>query len=151
MFGHFGMACCVSLCISSWAKYLKEEKEINKWLKLLYQWSYLGLNDYIDACKIQRGRWNKGNQIKQECQKELYFYLCKLPVFKKPIKIHFTWIETSKRRDLDNISAIGRKFILDTLQLCGKLKNDNLNYVVGFSDQVEFDKTNGVIMEIEEV
>ena len=92
-----------------------------------------------------------GNQIKQECQQELYYYLCKLPVFKKPIKIHFTWIETSKRRDLDNISAIGRKFILDTLQICGKLKNDNLNYVVGFSDQVEFDKTNGVIMEIEEV
>lgn len=81
----------------------------------------------------------------------MYYYLCKLPVFKRPIKIHFTWIEKNKRRDLDNISAIGRKFILDTLQLCGKLKNDNLNYVVGFSDEVEFDKTNGVILEIEEV
>lgn len=89
--------------------------------------------------------------MKQECQQELYYYLCKLPVFKKPLKIHFTWIEKNKRRDLDNISAVGKKFILDTLQLCGKLKNDNLNYVVGFTDDVIFDKENGIIVEFEEV
>lgn len=89
--------------------------------------------------------------MKQDCQQTLYYYLCKLPVFTKPIKIHFTWIEKNKRRDLDNISAVGKKFILDTLQMCGKLKNDNLNYVVGFSDQVEFDKYYGIIIEIEEV
>ena len=89
--------------------------------------------------------------MKQDYQHALYYYLCKLPVFKKPIKIHFTWIEKNKRRDLDNISAVGKKFILDTLQICGKLKNDNLNYVVGFTDDVEFDKENGIIIEIEEV
>ena len=89
--------------------------------------------------------------MKQECQQELYYYLCKLPQFKKPIKIHFTWIEKNKRRDLDNISAVGRKFILDTLQICGKLKNDNLNYVVGFTDGFEIGKENGIVVEIEEV
>ena len=109
------------------------------------------LNDFIDACKVQRGRWNKGNQMKQEFQQELYYYLCKLPVFKKPIKIHFTWIEKNKRRDLDNVSAVGKKFILDTLQLCGKLKNDNLNYFVGDTDEVMYDKEYGVILSIEEV
>ena len=40
---------------------------------------------------------------------------------------------------------------MDTLQLCGKIKNDNLNYVVGYSDDVMFGKENGVIVEIEEV
>lgn len=109
------------------------------------------LNDFIDACKVQRGRWNKGNQMKQEFQQELYYYLCKLPQFKKPIKIYFTWIEKNKRRDLDNVSAIGRKFILDTLQLCGKLKNDNLNYVVGLYDDVAFSTECGVHIQIEEV
>ena len=109
------------------------------------------LNDYIDACKIQRGRWNKGNQIKQQYQQELYYYLCKLPTLKPPIKIRYTWIEKNKRRDLDNVSAIGRKFILDTLQLCGKLKNDNLNYVVGSTDEPMFAEDYGVIIEIEEV
>lgn len=109
------------------------------------------LNDFVDACKVQRGRWNKGNQIKQDFQRALYYYLCKLPQFKKPIKIRFIWIEKNKRRDLDNVSAIGRKFILDTLQLCGKLKNDNLNYVVGLYDDVAFDNECGVVIEIEEV
>jgi len=89
--------------------------------------------------------------MKQECQQALYYYLCKLPQFKKPIKLHFTWIEKNKRRDLDNISAVGKKFILDTLQLCGKLKNDNLNYVVGFTDDVMFEEDYGIIIEFEEV
>ena len=89
--------------------------------------------------------------MKQECQQALYYYLRKLPQFKKPIKLHFTWIEKNKRRDLDNISAVGKKFILDTLQLCGKLKNDNLNYVVGFTDDVMFEEDYGIIIEFEEV
>lgn len=109
------------------------------------------LNEFLSASHIQRGSWNAGNKIKQDCQKELYYYLCKLPVFTKPLILHFTWIEKNKRRDLDNISAVGKKFILDTLQLCGKIKNDNLNYIVGFTDKVIFDKECGVIIEFEEV
>jgi Holliday junction resolvase RusA-like endonuclease len=108
------------------------------------------LNDFIDACKIQRGRWNKGNQMKQEFQQTLYFYFCKLPELKTPVSITFVWIEKNKRRDLDNVSAVGRKFILDTLQLCGKLKNDNLNYVIDLHDKVKFGDNYGVILEIEE-
>ena len=108
------------------------------------------LNDFIDACKIQRGHWNKGNQMKQDFQQTLYFYLCKLPELKTPVSITFVWIEKNKRRDLDNVSAVGRKFILDTLQLCGKLKNDNLNYVIDLHDKVKFGDNYGVILEIEE-
>ena len=91
-----------------------------------------------------------GNKMKQDFQHQLYYYLCKLPVLKPPIIIHFTWLEKNKRRDLDNISAVGRKFILDTLQLCEKIPNDNLNYVVGFSDRYEKSEEYGVVMEIEE-
>jgi len=96
------------------------------------------LNEYISACKVQRGSWNLGNKMKSDFQQKLYYYLYSLPQFKRPIKITFTWIEKNKRRDLDNVSAVGRKFILDTLQMCGKIRNDNLNYVVGFRDEVEF-------------
>lgn len=119
-------------------------------IKLKIPIKFPTLNDFIEACKIQRGRWNKGNQIKQDYQRALYYYLCKLPVLKPPIEITYTWIEKNKRRDLDNVSAIGRKFILDSLQLAGKLKNDNLNYVVGSHDQVTFGDEYGVILEIEE-
>lgn len=108
------------------------------------------LNDFVDACKIQRGSWNAGNKMKREYQQQLYYYFVKLPVLKPPIRIHYTWIEKNKRRDLDNVSSIGRKFILDTLQLTGKLKNDNLNYVVGSSDSFAIDNDYAVILEIEE-
>lgn len=109
------------------------------------------LNEFISKSKIQRGSWNAGNKMKQDFQQQLYYYLCKLPAFKKPIKIHFIWLEVNKRRDLDNISAVGRKFILDTMQLCKKIKNDNLNYVVGLSDAYMISQDYGVIMEIEEI
>lgn len=88
--------------------------------------------------------------MKRDCEQKLYYYFCRLPELKPPIRIHFTWIEKNKRRDLDNISSAGRKFILDTLQKCGKLKNDNLNYVVGFSDEFEIGSDNAIIIEIEE-
>lgn len=108
------------------------------------------LNDFIDACKIQRGSWNAGNKMKRDYQQQLYYYFARLPVLKTPIKIHYTWIEKNKRRDLDNISSVGRKFILDSLQLSGKLKNDNLNYVVGSSDSFQIAEDYAVVIEIEE-
>ena len=109
------------------------------------------LNEYIYACKIQRGYWNLGNQMKHDIQEELYNYLYKLPKLQKPIRVHFTWVEKNKRRDLDNISAAGHKFILDALQMCGRLKNDNLNYIVGLSDDYIIGNDYAVIMEIEEM
>jgi len=120
-------------------------------IKVKIPLKFPSLNDFISASKIQRGRWNKGYQMKEDYQQQIYYYLCKIPQIKAPAKIHFTWIEKNKRRDLDNISSVGRKFILDTLQICGKLKNDNLNYIVGFTDDVIFENEYGVIMEIEEV
>lgn len=108
------------------------------------------LNNFIDACKVQRGSWNAGNKMKQSYQQAFYYYFVKLPVLKPPLIMHFTWIEKNKRRDLDNISSVGRKFILDTLQIAGKLKNDNANYCVEFTDKFRLGKENMIIIEIEE-
>lgn len=38
------------------------------------------------------------------------------------------------KRDLDNISSLGRKFILDALVEAGKLANDNRKNVIAFKD-----------------
>ena len=109
------------------------------------------LNEYISACKIQRGRWNKGNQMKQEVQAEMVYFLRKLPKFEKPVTIKFIWVSvTGDRRDLDNI-CFAKKFILDALQQCGKLKNDNRKYVTGFTDEFTYGKRYEVILEIEEL
>lgn len=108
------------------------------------------LNEYINACGIWKGRWNKGNEMKRSVQRDIGYFLNQLPVFDKPIKIHFTWVEANKRRDLDNI-CFAKKFILDALQVCGKLKNDNRRWVTNFEDSFEYGNEYKVILEIEEV
>lgn len=108
------------------------------------------LNEYIKASKIIKGKWNAGNQMKQDVQNDIGYYINRLPKYKNPVKIHFHWIEENKRRDLDNI-CFAKKFILDSLVKAGKLKNDNRKYVAGFTDTFEYSKESKVILEIEEI
>lgn len=107
------------------------------------------LNEYTAKCRIQRGTWNAGNQMKRKTQDDLYIYLLKLPIFRKPIRIHFLWHEQNKKRDLDNIS-FAKKFILDAMQECGRIPNDNPKYILGFTDEAVYDGTYGVELFIEE-
>lgn len=62
-------------------------------------------NEFLEACKTQRGKWNLGNQIKQDTEEAMQYYLKKLPKFEKPIRINFNWIcPRSDKHDLDNIA-----------------------------------------------
>ena len=108
------------------------------------------LNEYIRACGVWKGKWNKGNEMKRSVQNDIAYFINTLPSFNKPIRIHFTWVETNKKRDLDNI-CFAKKFILDALQNCGKLENDNRKWVTGFSDSFEYGQEYKVILDIEEV
>ena len=105
------------------------------------------LNDYIRACRENR---YAGANMKKNIENDLALFINKLPTFKNPIRIKFTWIESNKKRDLDNI-CFAKKFILDTLVKCGKMKNDNRNYVVGFTDEFDYEKENKIILDIDEV
>lgn len=107
------------------------------------------LNEYIKASKVIKGKWNAGNQMKQDVQEDIMVYLNKMPKYERPIRIHFHWVEENKRRDLDNV-CFAKKFILDSMVKAGKLKNDNRNYVCGFIDTFEYAKESKVILEIEE-
>ena len=103
------------------------------------------LNDYIRDC---RGNKFKGATTKKDVESDLAFYICRLPLFEKPIKVHFHWVEQNKRRDLDNV-AFAKKFILDTMVKEGRLKDDNRRYVTGFTDSFSYAKESKVILEIE--
>lgn len=105
------------------------------------------LNEYINAC---RTNYHVGNNMKKQVQSDIAYFINTLPYFDKPIKIHFTWIEANKKRDLDNI-CFAKKFILDALQECKKLKNDNRKWVTGFTDSFAVGDDYKVILEIEEV
>ena len=104
-------------------------------------------NDYINACRCNKYAAAK---LKRDVENEIIFYINKLPTFKKAIKINFTCVESNTKRDLDGI-CFAKKFILDALVKCGKMKNDNRNYVVGFTDEFDYDKENKVILDIDEV
>lgn len=104
-------------------------------------------NEYIKACRSNK---YYANALKQRVQNEAIWYLKKLPVFDKPVKIKFIWqSERGDRRDLDGI-CFAKKFLLDALQECGKLKNDNRKYVTGFTDEFTYADKYAVILEIEE-
>lgn len=104
-------------------------------------------NEYINAC-----RYNKyaGAKMKREVEDAICLYINKLPKFKNPINIQFTWIEKNKKRDLDNV-CFAKKFILDCMVKCGKLKDDNRNCVTGFTDTFEYAKETKVVLEITEI
>jgi len=105
------------------------------------------LNEYIRECRANR---YAGASMKKEVERDIAYFINKLPKYNKPIKIHFHWVEENKKRDLDNV-AWGKKFILDSMVKAGKLKDDNRNYVKGFIDTFEYGKESKVILEIEEV
>lgn len=105
------------------------------------------LNDYINACRANR---YKGSSMKKDVEDDIGYFINQLPTFSRPIKINFTWIEANKKRDYDNI-CFAKKFILDAMQKCGKLENDNRKWVTGFTDSFELGKEYKVILDIEEV
>lgn len=105
------------------------------------------LNDYINKCRTNK---YAGASMKTKIEKNIAWYINTLPAYKKPVKIHFHWIEGNKRRDLDNV-CFAKKFILDCMVKCGKLKDDNRNYVIGFTDTFEYSKETKVILEITEI
>lgn len=105
------------------------------------------LNEYINECR--RNKFSAA-KMKKKVENDISWYINKLPIYKKPIKIHFLWIEENKKRDLDNV-CFAKKFILDSMVKAGKLENDNRNYVIGFIDTFEYGKESKVILEIKEV
>ena len=104
-------------------------------------------NDYINACRANR---YKGANMKRDVENDIMKFLGDLPDFDCPVRIHFHWIESNKRRDLDGI-CFAKKFILDALVKAGKLTDDNRKIVTAFIDTFEYGKEAKVILEIEEV
>lgn len=120
---------------------------INQLIKIEIPMKLPSLNAYINECRKNKFA---GAKMKKEIEDDIGYFINKLPRFKKPIKINFTWVEADKRRDFDNV-CFAKKFILDSLQKAGKLENDNRKWVVGFADSFELGEDYKVILEIEEI
>lgn len=104
------------------------------------------LNTYINVCRTNP---YKASKFKKDLENDIGVFINHIPVFDKPIKIHFHWVEENKKRDLDNV-AYAKKHILDAMVKCGKLKDDNRKCVTAFTDTFSYGKDSKVILEIEE-
>lgn len=105
------------------------------------------LNQYINECR--RNKY-AGANMKRKVENDISIIVNQLPTYNNPIKIKFIWVEENKKRDLDNV-CFAKKFILDSMVKCGKLKNDNRNYVIGFTDEFEYGEISKVILNIEKI
>lgn len=104
-------------------------------------------NTYINECRKNR---YAGAKMKREIESDIALFIDSMPVFTKPIKIHFHWIEKNWKRDADGI-CYAKKFILDTMVSEGKITNDNRHHVTAFKDTFETGTENKVILYIQEV
>lgn len=101
-------------------------------------------NEYIRECRTNPF---KASKFKNDVESDISLFINRLPVFNNPIKIIFHWYEKNGKRDLDNV-AFSKKFILDAMVKCGKLKDDNRKCVYAFEDRFYQDKDYRVILEI---
>ena len=104
-------------------------------------------NEYLNECRKNKFA---GAKMKRDIESDIAWFIDAMPVYQKPIKIHFHWIEKNWKRDADNI-CFSKKFILDTMVSEGKITNDNRHHVTAFKDTFETGKENKVILYIQEV
>ena len=100
------------------------------------------MNDYTSACRTNQYKGAKLKQKNENVVKQaIYEQLGRLRI-KNPVRMLYRWYEQNKRRDLDNISAFGRKVIQDALVDTRVLQDDGWRYVKGFQDEFYVDKGN---------
>ena len=104
-----------------------------------------GLNEYIEACRINA---KKGNRMKQNAERMIAAQDGRMEPVRGRFRIHLIWHVKDRRRDHDYI-AFAKKFLLDALQRCGKIPNDSSRYIAGFSDDFEYGTDYGVTLQFD--
>ena len=109
------------------------------------------LNDIIEAAKQGKGKYQPYAIMKEQYTNEIGWIAKKLPKYNR-VDITITWYEPNRRRDIDNITGGGTKFILDGLVAGGAIKDDSQRYVNSISHQFEVDREKPrVEIEVQEV
>lgn len=98
-------------------------------IKIMIPGRFDGLNEFIDANRRTRGRWNAGNKN----QDRIRAYLPKVK-FKKKIFLKYCFYERNTRRDKDNISGYFHKMFQDAMVQAGMIENDGWKQIEGWSD-----------------
>jgi hypothetical protein len=95
---------------------------------------FTSLNEYINAERTNRYMAAKIKKSETKIAADAFRGL--QPIV-EPCIVRFTWVVNNKRRDLDNI-AFAKKYILDGAVDVGFIQGDNMKYIIGFEDVVQF-------------
>lgn len=113
-------------------------------LKIVLQGEYTDLNSYSTAERTHR---HKAAQIKRHETRRVWADTKSqmnsqgLRIENYPVKVHFDWFCTNRKKDPDNI-AFAKKYLLDGMVEADLLPNDGWNQIAGFSDDFHIDKEN---------
>ena len=110
-------------------------------MKIVIKGRLAGLNEYIDEC---RKNPRAGARLKKQSEDIVKWSALKTlhGTIQTPVIMHYVWYEPNKKRDLDNVSAFGRKVIQDALVRIHILKGDGWAHIRGFTDRFEVDAKN---------
>lgn len=98
------------------------------------------LNDYILECRKSP---YCGNHFKHEQQNKVKKAIGEsdlIRIQEYPLRVIFLYFESSKKRDLDNISGWAHKCVMDTLVQEQIIDNDGWKQINGYSDYFYIDK-----------
>jgi Holliday junction resolvase RusA-like endonuclease len=106
--------------------------------KLIINGRLAGMNELIEK---NRQNAYAGAKLKREAQADvIWFIRTQLKgSLREPVYMKYLWVEKDRRRDMDNVSAFGRKIIQDALVVTGRLKNDGWDNITGFCDDFSVD------------
>ena len=107
--------------------------------KITIKGSLPGTNDIIDAAKKGRGNYQPYSIMKAEYTDMIGWIAKQLPKYGR-VDIAITWYEPNLRRDPDNITGGGTKFILDGLVAAGVIKDDSHRYINSISHRYKLDR-----------
>ena len=111
-------------------------------MKFVIEGRLPGLNEIIQTARYNR--YAGASQKKKETDRCKWAIIAgSVPHFRNPVEVSFTWFEKCLRRDPDNISGGGTKFILDALVELGRIPNDTRRWIKGINHSFpEPDKEN---------
>ena len=100
------------------------------------------LNDYILECRKSPYCGNHFKHEQQDKVKKAIGESDLIRVQEYPLRVLFFYFESSKKRDLDNISGWAHKCVMDTLVQEQIIDNDGWKQICGYTDYFFIDKEN---------
>jgi hypothetical protein len=103
-------------------------------------------------------RTARGNKFAAAAQKKKYTDLVAMEIVVQTERPHFeaisldiTWIETKKKRDPDNVTGSGLKFLMDGIVAAGIIDDDDRDHVASITNRIAVSDSRGVVVKVTRV